>query len=58
MRDDPGVVNERGDHVLVEGFDSPDLVARPEAVEEVQERDARLERGRVGNECKVGGLLR
>ena len=57
MGDDPRVVDERGDHALVRHVDASDLVARPETVEEVEERHARLERCRVRDEREVGGLL-
>ena len=41
----------------VGGSTRRDLVRRPEAVEEVEERHSRLEGGRVRDECEVGRLL-
>ena len=43
MRHDPVVVDQPRDRVGVGDLDPPDLVARAETVEEVQERDTRLE---------------
>ena len=37
--------------------DLVDLVRRPEAVEEVQERDSRAQRGGVSDECKIVRFL-
>ena len=58
VRHDPVVVDERGDHLGVGNVDASDLVTGAKAVEEVQEGDARFERGRMRNEREVGGLLR
>src|SRR4029453_17603870 len=49
--------HERAEGVVLEELDLPDLVGGAEAVEEVQEGDARLERGRVRDRGHVLRLL-
>ena len=50
-------VDERADVVVVQVLDLRDLVRGPEAVEEVEERHARRQRRRVGDERQVVRLL-
>ena len=57
MRADQAVVDHRAEIVVGEHTDLPHLVGGPEAVEEVEERHARFERGCVGHEGEVLGLL-
>ena len=56
-REDVVVADQRPDVVLVEDGDLVDLVRRPEAIEEVQERDPRPQRGGVRDEREVVRLL-
>ncbi len=51
------VVDHFPEDVVAEGFDLLDLVAGPEAVEEVHEGDAALQRCRMGDCGKVRDLL-
>ncbi len=51
------VAHHEAQVVVLEQLDLPDLVRGAEAVEEVQEGDAGLERRRVGDEGEVVGLL-
>ncbi len=54
---DEVVVDHRADRLLRHGVDLLHLVGRAEAVEEVEERDVRLQRGGVGDEREVLSLL-
>jgi hypothetical protein len=56
--DEARLVDERRQVGVSERLDAPLLVARAEAVEEVQEGHARAQRGGVGHEGQVLGLLR
>ncbi len=57
MRPDEVVVDEVAQHLVRERTDHVHLVRGPEAVEEVQERHAALERGRVRDRGQVLGRL-
>ena len=57
MRPDEVVVDEVAQHLVRQRADHVHLVRGPEAVEEVQERHAALERGRVGDRGQVLGRL-
>ena len=57
MRPDEVVVDEVAQHLVRERTDHVHLVRGPKAVEEVQERHAALERGRVGDRGEVLGSL-
>ena len=57
MLEDAIHIDERAHVVFVEHFDLVDLMRGAEAVEEMQERDARLERSGVCDERHVHGLL-
>ncbi len=51
------VADQGADVVVTQDGDPVDLVGGPEPVEEVQERDPRPQRGRVGDQREVVGLL-
>jgi hypothetical protein len=52
-----GLGDHRAEHLVVDELDGVQLVGGPEAVEEVDERDARAQRGGLGDERQVVGLL-
>ena len=57
MREHEVEVDHRPHIFFVEQLDLRNLVRGAEAVEEVQERNARFERGRLGDQRKVHRLL-